>query len=225
MSAVGGPLRVATHSATACLGLPPVRPPHGRRLLAAACPGQTAPHCSGQCGRAELSFRFYTRQCNAPRAFFGLNTVTGRRAISSVVAWQGTVLRSWPIHSFISARGAASCGVCTVPQNTIRLSAPPPRTHGARLRGSGRAARGGGHRAAGPRRARRALRPARTTHAARATIATATSLQHRRNNHKNYFCNKKKGNPICQLPFFRHTHPALERPRDDGSLRAALEQP
>ena len=215
MSAVGGPLyRVATHSATACLGLPPVRPPHGRRLLAAACPGQTAPHCSGQCGRAELSFRFYTRQCNAPRAFFGLNTVTGRRAISSVVAWQGTVLRSWPIHSFISARGAASCGVCTVPQNTIRLSAAPPpppraRTGGgsgvveARHVGGGTARRGRGARAA-----RCGLRAPHTRH------AQPSQPQHHCNTDVttkgrgavglfliNYFCQKKRVTPYATYPF------------------------
>ena len=96
--------RVATHSAIACLGLPPVRPPHGRRLLAAACPGQTAPHCPGQCGRAEatLSFRFRLANGNA--------SAISRIAISRVIAFRALCFESGLYRLYVFACGA-SCGV------------------------------------------------------------------------------------------------------------------
>ena len=75
-------------------GLPPVRSPHGRRLLAAASPGQNAPHCSGQCGRAEatLSFRFRLANGTVQTAMRHISHCHISR--NSVV---GTVLRKWPL--------------------------------------------------------------------------------------------------------------------------------
>ena len=66
-------------------GLPPVRSPHGRRLLAAASPGQNAPHCSGQCGRAEATLSFRFRLANGTQ--FKLQCAISRIAISRVIAW------------------------------------------------------------------------------------------------------------------------------------------